>query len=99
MSKKEGAAASLRAVPEGGTDPVPSNGLTPPHKKTAGSRFISDVIVELGLPSARARGRRGRGGEGLGPLARAGADRVGCDHGRPARARCRASASGSTTST
>jgi type IV pilus assembly protein PilB len=46
MSKKEGA-ASLRAVPEAGAaDTVPSNGLTPPHKK-GGSRFISDVIVEM----------------------------------------------------
>ena len=49
MSEKEGAAAPLRAVPEGGAEPVPSNGLTPPHKKKAGSRFISDVIVELGF--------------------------------------------------
>jgi type IV pilus assembly protein PilB len=49
MSAKEGAAAPLRAVPEGSTDPVPSNGLTPPHKKKAGSRFISDVIVEMGF--------------------------------------------------
>src|SRR5215218_7574564 len=47
MSKKEGAAAPLRAVPEGGAPPVPGNGLTPPHKKKAGSRFISDVIVEM----------------------------------------------------
>jgi type IV pilus assembly protein PilB len=47
MSKKEGAAASLRAVPEDGPDPVPTNGLTPPHRKKAGSRFISDVIVEM----------------------------------------------------
>src|SRR3954469_5410191 len=54
MSKKEGAAASLHAVPEGATDPVPGAGLTPPHKKKAGSRFISDVIVELGfLPQDR----------------------------------------------
>jgi type IV pilus assembly protein PilB len=49
MSKKEGAAAPLRAVPEGDEDPVPSNGLTAPHKKKAGSRFISDVIVEMGF--------------------------------------------------
>ena len=49
MSAKEGAAAPLRAVPEGSTDPVPSTGLTPPHKKKAGSRFISDVIVEMGF--------------------------------------------------
>jgi type IV pilus assembly protein PilB len=49
MSKKEGAAAPLRAVPEGGEDAVPSNGLTPPHRKKAGSRFISDVIVEMGF--------------------------------------------------
>jgi type IV pilus assembly protein PilB len=47
MSNKEGAAA-LRAVPEGGAEAVPSNGLTPPHKKTT-SRFISDVIVEMGF--------------------------------------------------
>ena len=49
MSKKEGAAAPLRAVPEGGGDAVPTNGLTPPHKKKAPSRFISDVIVEMGF--------------------------------------------------
>ncbi len=49
MSNKEGAAASLRAVPEGTERPVPGNGLTPPHKKKAGSRFISDVIVEMGF--------------------------------------------------
>ena len=50
MSKKEGAAAPLRAVPEGEAEapPVPSNGLTPPTKKASGSRFISDVIVEMG---------------------------------------------------
>jgi type IV pilus assembly protein PilB len=48
MTNKEGA-ASLRAVPEGGTDSVPATGLTAPHKKKAGSRFISDVIVELGF--------------------------------------------------
>jgi type IV pilus assembly protein PilB len=47
MSQKEGAAAPLRAVPEGGADPVPGNGLTAPGKKKAGSRFISDVIVEM----------------------------------------------------
>ncbi len=49
MSTTEGAAAPLRAVPEGSAEPVPSNGLTPPHKKKAGSRFISDVIVEMGF--------------------------------------------------
>jgi type IV pilus assembly protein PilB len=49
MSSKEGAAAPLRAVPEGAADPVPENGLTAPHKKKAGSRFISDVIVEMGF--------------------------------------------------
>ncbi|HYN90983.1 MAG TPA: ATPase, T2SS/T4P/T4SS family [Thermoleophilaceae bacterium] len=54
MSKKEGAAASLRAVPEaaGDAEPGPAtvNGLTPPSKK-GGSRFISDVIVEMGFLS------------------------------------------------
>jgi type IV pilus assembly protein PilB len=49
MSNKEGAAASLRAVPEDGAAPISGNGLTPPHKKKAGSRFISDVIVEMGF--------------------------------------------------
>ena len=49
MSKKEGAAASLHAVPEGGTDSVPGSGLTAPQEKKAASRFISDVIVELGF--------------------------------------------------
>ena len=56
MSKKEGAAAPLRAVPEGEAEapPVPSNGLTPPTKKAGSSRFISDVIVEMGfLPRER----------------------------------------------
>ena len=54
MSTKEGAAASLRAVPEDGMEAaVPSNGLTAPHKKGS-SRFISDVIVEMGfLPRER----------------------------------------------
>jgi type IV pilus assembly protein PilB len=49
MSKKEGA-APLRAVPEGEVEApaVPSNGLTPPTRKPGGSRFISDVIVEMG---------------------------------------------------
>jgi type IV pilus assembly protein PilB len=47
MSQQEGTAA-LRAVPEGGEEVVPSNGLTPPRKKTS-SRFISDVIVEMGF--------------------------------------------------
>ena len=49
MSSKEGAAAPLRAVPEGTDDGVPASGLTAPHKKKAGSRFISDVIVEMGF--------------------------------------------------
>jgi type IV pilus assembly protein PilB len=49
MSTKEGAAAPLRAVPEDGAEPAPGNGLTPPHRKKAGSRFISDVIVEMGF--------------------------------------------------
>jgi type IV pilus assembly protein PilB len=54
MSKKEGAAAPLRAVPEGAEDGAPVNGLTAPHKKKAASRFISDVIVEMGfLPRER----------------------------------------------
>src|SRR5262245_57443539 len=48
MSNNDGAAASLRAVPEGGTDSVPANGLTASSKQK-GSRFISDVIVELGF--------------------------------------------------
>ena len=48
MSKKEGAAAPLRAVPGDGEATEPSNGLTPPHKK-GNSRFISDVIVEMGF--------------------------------------------------
>jgi type IV pilus assembly protein PilB len=47
MSNKEGTAA-LRAVPEGGAEAAAANGLTPPHKKTT-SRFISDVIVEMGF--------------------------------------------------
>jgi type IV pilus assembly protein PilB len=96
MSQKEGAAAPLRAVPEGGEDSVPSSGLTPPHKKKAGSRFISDVIVELGyLPRERveaaveegkASGRSPEqvlleGGAITGDqLARAVAQRFGLDH-------------------
>ncbi|HEX7145229.1 MAG TPA: ATPase, T2SS/T4P/T4SS family [Gaiellaceae bacterium] len=57
MSKKEGAAAPLRAVPEGEAEaPLEptTNGLTPPTKKAGSSRFISDVIVEMGfLPRER----------------------------------------------
>ena len=52
MSKKEGAAAPLRAVPEGEAEaPLEptTNGLTPPTKKAGSSRFISDVIVEMGF--------------------------------------------------
>ena len=56
MTKKEGAAAPLRAVPEGEAEaPLEptTTGLTPPSKK-GGSRFISDVIVEMGfLPRER----------------------------------------------
>jgi type IV pilus assembly protein PilB len=56
MSKKEGA-APLRAVPEGEAEAPPApttNGLTPPTKKAGSSRFISDVIVEMGfLPRER----------------------------------------------
>jgi type IV pilus assembly protein PilB len=52
MTQKEGT-APLRAVPEGEAEaaapPASSNGLTPPQKKKAGSRFISDVIVEMGF--------------------------------------------------
>jgi type IV pilus assembly protein PilB len=96
MSKKEGAAASLRAVPEGGTDSVPASGLTAPHKQKSGSRFISDVIVELGfLPRERvdaaveegkASGRSPEqvllesGGITGDQLARAVAQRFGLDH-------------------
>jgi len=96
MSKKEGAAASLRAVPEGGTDPIPGSGLTPPHKKKAGSRFISDVIVEMGflerervdaaVEEGKASGRSPEqvlleGGAITGDqLARAVAQRFGLDH-------------------
>jgi type IV pilus assembly protein PilB len=46
---EEPSGSALRAVPvdtaEGGAD---RNGLTPPQRK-AGSRFISDVLVEMGL--------------------------------------------------
>jgi type IV pilus assembly protein PilB len=56
----EGARGSaLRAVPDGaaaddtGAPPPGMNGLTPPQRK-AGSRFISDVLVEMGfLPRER----------------------------------------------
>lgn len=51
MSKKEGAAAPLRAVPEGEAEASPeptTTGLTPATKKAGSSRFISDVIVEMG---------------------------------------------------
>jgi type IV pilus assembly protein PilB len=96
MTKKEGAAAPLRAVPEGGGDAVPSNGLTPPHKKKAPSRFISDVIVEMGflardrvdaaVEEGKASGRSPEqvlleGGAITGDqLARAVAQRFGLDH-------------------
>jgi type IV pilus assembly protein PilB len=52
MSKKEGAAAPLRAVPEGEAEASPeptTTGLTPATKKAGSSRFISDVIVEMGF--------------------------------------------------
>jgi type IV pilus assembly protein PilB len=96
MSAKEGAAAPLRAVSEGSAEPVPSNGLTPPHKKKAGSRFISDVIVEMGflarerveaaVEEGKASGRSPEqvlleGGAITGDqLARAVAQRFGLDH-------------------
>ena len=96
MSTTEGAAAPLRAVPEGSAEPVPSNGLTPPHKKKAGSRFISDVIVEMGflarerveaaVEEGKASGRSPEqvlleGGAITGDqLARAVAQRFGLDH-------------------
>jgi type IV pilus assembly protein PilB len=62
MTEQAGGPA-LRAVPGGpaaaaaAEAPVedgPNNGLTPPQKKPGGSRFISDVIVEMGfLPRER----------------------------------------------
>jgi type IV pilus assembly protein PilB len=56
MSEQSGGPA-LRAVPGGPAAaaaevPVedgPNNGLTAPQRKTGGSRFISDVIVEMGF--------------------------------------------------
>jgi type IV pilus assembly protein PilB len=52
MSQSEGA-APLRAVPGDAAappaTPPAASGLTAPHKKKAGSRFISDVIVEMGF--------------------------------------------------
>jgi type IV pilus assembly protein PilB len=97
MTKKEGAAAPLRAVPEGGEAPGPGNGLTPPNKKKGGgSRFISDVIVEMGflardrvdaaVEEGKASGRSPEqvlleGGAITGDqLARAVAQRFGLDH-------------------
>jgi type IV pilus assembly protein PilB len=96
MSKKEGA-APLRAVSDGEVEapPTSANGITPPSKK-GGSRFISDVIVEMGfLPRERvdvaveegkASGRSPEqvlleGGAITGDqLARAVAQRFGLDH-------------------
>ncbi len=60
MSESQGGSAQLRAVPAGSPaaaeaapEDVPFNGLTPPQRK-GGSRFISDVIVEMGfLPRER----------------------------------------------
>jgi type IV pilus assembly protein PilB len=62
MTEQAGGPA-LRAVPGGSAAaaaaeaPVedgPGNGLTPPQRKPGGSRFISDVIVEMGfLPRER----------------------------------------------
>jgi type IV pilus assembly protein PilB len=60
MSESQGGSAQLRAVPAGSPaaadaapEDLPSNGLTPPQRK-AGSRFISDVVVEMGfLPRER----------------------------------------------
>ena len=61
MSEKQGGSAQLRAVPIGASaaaaapvpEGAPGNGLTPPQQR-AGSRFISDVIVEMDfLPRER----------------------------------------------
>jgi type IV pilus assembly protein PilB len=62
MTEQAGGPA-LRAVPGGPAaaaaveppaDEDPGNGLTPPQRKAGGSRFISDVIVEMGfLPRER----------------------------------------------
>ncbi|MBA2630902.1 MAG: Flp pilus assembly complex ATPase component TadA [Thermoleophilaceae bacterium] len=57
MSERQGGPTALRAVPEQGAEGTPgeagANGLTPPQRRGA-SRFISDVIAELGfLPRER----------------------------------------------
>jgi type IV pilus assembly protein PilB len=54
MSDQQAAGSALRAIPvpvpsaPAQAEPPPSNGITPPQRKT-GSRYISDVIVELGF--------------------------------------------------
>jgi len=58
MKQERGARASLRAVSQtaADADATSANGFTPPRRrgKGGGSRFISDVIVELGfLPQER----------------------------------------------
>ena len=57
MSERQGGPTALRAVPAQGAEGTPgeagANGLTPPQRRGA-SRFISDVIAELGfLPRER----------------------------------------------
>ncbi len=54
MSKRQPGPAALRAVPDGDAQEAPateaSNGLTPPQRR-GGSRYLTDVIQELGYAS------------------------------------------------
>jgi type IV pilus assembly protein PilB len=54
MSERQPGPAALRAVPDGGASEAAameaSNGLTPPQRR-GGSRYITDVIAELGFAS------------------------------------------------
>src|SRR2546423_147457 len=93
----------LRPVPDPGAgataeavDGKPWDGITPPRSRGVGTRFLTDVIIELGLAAperveaaietARAAGRTPesvlleRGEIDEGPLARAIAERHGLDH-------------------
>ena len=96
MSERRGRRRRCAPCLRARAEPVPGNGLTPPHKKKAGSRFISDVIVEMGfLPRERVEAAVEEGkASGRSPeqvllesgaitgdqLARAAAQRFGLDH-------------------
>ena len=67
MSERQPGPAALRAVPDRGAEEAAEaeacNGLTPPQRR-GGSRYITDVIAEMGFASERAREGGGGGGQG-----------------------------------